>query len=116
MLVQVMLELDGDRVGGATHSDALDAEFPRRAADHFVVDVLLVLPLALVFHYWNTTGTTATPSASFRGLDLVIKTLLPKKRKDLAHIHAFLAEVRLESLSDLFRVSEFMAGGDLRSL
>ncbi|KAE8966164.1 hypothetical protein PF011_g28037 [Phytophthora fragariae] len=88
----VMLELDGDRVGGATHSDALDAEFPRRAADHFVVDVLLVLPLALVFHYWNTTGTTATPSASFRGLDLVIKTLLPKKRKDLAHIHAFLAE------------------------
>ncbi|KAE9065023.1 hypothetical protein PF007_g28985 [Phytophthora fragariae] len=92
MLVQVMLELDGDRVGGATHSDALDAEFPRRAADHFVVDVLLVLPLALVFHYWNTTGTTATPSASFRGLDLVIKTLLPKKRKDLAHIHAFLAE------------------------
>ncbi|KAE8884466.1 hypothetical protein PF003_g31433 [Phytophthora fragariae] len=91
-VTKVMLELDGDRVGGATHSDALDAEFPRRAADHFVVDVLLVLPLALVFHYWNTTGTTATPSASFRGLDLVIKTLLPKKRKDLAHIHAFLAE------------------------
>ncbi|KAE9068108.1 hypothetical protein PF010_g27195, partial [Phytophthora fragariae] len=43
-------------------------------------------------------SSAATPSASFRGLDLVIKTLLPKKRKDLAHIHAFLAEVRLESL------------------
>ncbi|KAE9076535.1 hypothetical protein PF010_g23860 [Phytophthora fragariae] len=69
----------------------------------------------------------------YRDQDVAIKTLLPEKRKDLAHIQAFLAEVRLmatmehphivqfvgvawESLSDLFCVSEFMAGGDLRSL
>ncbi|KAG6620317.1 TKL protein kinase [Phytophthora cinnamomi] len=69
----------------------------------------------------------------YREHDVAIKTLLPEKRKDLAHIQAFLSEVRLmatmehphivqfigvawESLSDLFCVTEFMAGGDLRSL
>ncbi|KAG7376518.1 hypothetical protein PHYPSEUDO_013225 [Phytophthora pseudosyringae] len=69
----------------------------------------------------------------YREQDVAIKTLLPEKRKDLAHIQAFLSEVRLmatmehphivqfmgvawESLSDLFCVTEFMAGGDLRSL
>ncbi|KAL4160951.1 hypothetical protein PRNP1_001509 [Phytophthora ramorum] len=69
----------------------------------------------------------------YRDQDVAIKTLLPEKRKDLAHIQAFLSEVRLvatmehphivqfigvawESLSDLFCVTEFMSGGDLRSL
>ncbi|KAG2966897.1 hypothetical protein PC120_g27029, partial [Phytophthora cactorum] len=69
----------------------------------------------------------------YRDQDVAIKTLLPEKRKDLVHIQAFLSEVRLmatmehphvvqfigvawESLSDLFCVTEFMAGGDLRSL
>ncbi|KAF4317102.1 hypothetical protein BBO99_00008163 [Phytophthora kernoviae] len=69
----------------------------------------------------------------YRGQDVAIKTLLPEKRKDLQYIQAFLSEVRLmatmehpyivqfigvawESLSDLYCVSEFMAGGDLRSL
>ncbi|ETP23797.1 TKL protein kinase [Phytophthora nicotianae CJ01A1] len=69
----------------------------------------------------------------YRDQDVAIKTLLPEKRKDLAHIQAFLSEVRLmatmehphivqfigvawESLSNLFCVTEFMVGGDLRSL
>ncbi|KAE9278772.1 hypothetical protein PF008_g28533 [Phytophthora fragariae] len=38
MLVQLMLELDGNRVGGATHPDTLDAEFPRRAAVRLLPD------------------------------------------------------------------------------
>ncbi|POM77700.1 TKL protein kinase, partial [Phytophthora palmivora] len=69
----------------------------------------------------------------YRDQDVAVKTLLPEKRKDLTHIQAFLSEVRLmatmehphivqfigvawESLSDLFCVTEFMTGGDLRSL
>lgn len=69
----------------------------------------------------------------YRGQDVDIKMLLPSKRKDLVQIQAFLSEIRLmatmehpyivhlvgvtwESLSDLCCVSEFMAGGDLRSL
>lgn len=69
----------------------------------------------------------------FRGRDVAIKTLLPEKRKDMAQIRMFLSEVKLmatmehpnivrfigvawESLSELYCVSEFMSGGDLRSL
>ncbi|OWZ02180.1 TKL protein kinase [Phytophthora megakarya] len=69
----------------------------------------------------------------YRDQDVAIKTLLPEKRKDMAHIQAFLSEVKLmatmehpnivqfvgvawESLSDLYCVTEFMAGGDLRTL
>ncbi|KAG4245182.1 hypothetical protein PC116_g6995 [Phytophthora cactorum] len=69
----------------------------------------------------------------FRYQDVAIKTLLPEKRKDMAHIQLFLSEVKLmatmehpnivkfigvawESLSELYCVSEFMSGGDLRSL
>lgn len=70
---------------------------------------------------------------SYRGQVVAIKTLLPATRKDMAHIEAFLAEIKLmatlehesivkfvgvawESLSELYAVSEFMDGGDLRSL
>ncbi|GMF18785.1 unnamed protein product [Phytophthora lilii] len=69
----------------------------------------------------------------YRDQDVAVKTLLAEKRKDMTHIQAFLSEVRLmatmehphivqfigvawESLSDLFCVTEFMAGGDLRTL
>uniref|UniRef100_H3HAH9 Protein kinase domain-containing protein n=2 Tax=Phytophthora ramorum TaxID=164328 RepID=H3HAH9_PHYRM len=69
----------------------------------------------------------------YRDQDVAIKTLLPEKRKDLAHIQAFLSEVRImatmehpqvvqfigvawESLSEVYCVTEFMGGGDLRTL
>ncbi|GMF35366.1 unnamed protein product [Phytophthora fragariaefolia] len=69
----------------------------------------------------------------YRDQDVAIKTLIPEKRKDIAHIKAFFSEVRImatmehpnivpfigvawESLSDLLCVTEFMPGGDLRSL
>ncbi|EGZ20099.1 hypothetical protein PHYSODRAFT_543580 [Phytophthora sojae] len=69
----------------------------------------------------------------YRDQDVAVKTLLPDKRKDLVQIQAFLSEIRLmatmehpcivqfvgvawESLGDLCCVTEFMAGGDLRSL
>ncbi|GMF17003.1 unnamed protein product [Phytophthora fragariaefolia] len=69
----------------------------------------------------------------YRGQDVAIKMLVPEKRKDMAHIQALLSEVRLmatmehphivpfvgvawESLSDLCCVSEYMPGGDLRTL
>ncbi|ETI40345.1 TKL protein kinase [Phytophthora nicotianae P1569] len=69
----------------------------------------------------------------FRDQTVAIKTLLPEKRKDMGHIRVFLSEVKLmatmehpnivrfigvawESLSELYCVSEFMSGGDLRSL
>ncbi|GMF11547.1 unnamed protein product [Phytophthora lilii] len=69
----------------------------------------------------------------YRHQDVAIKMLLQEKRKDLVQIQAFLTEIRLmatmehpfivqfigiawESLSDLYCVTEFMEGGDLRSL
>ncbi|KAE9254529.1 hypothetical protein PF004_g999 [Phytophthora fragariae] len=69
----------------------------------------------------------------YRDQDVAVKMLLPEKRKDMVHIQAFLSEVRIvatmehpnivpfigvawESLSDLFCVTEFMTGGDLRTL
>ncbi|CAI5716319.1 unnamed protein product [Hyaloperonospora brassicae] len=64
---------------------------------------------------------------------VAIKRLLPDARKDVAQIHALLAEVKLhaalehervvqcigvayDALADLCAVSEFMPGGDLRAL
>jgi serine/threonine protein kinase len=69
----------------------------------------------------------------YRDQDVAIKMLVPEKRKDMALIEAFLSEVRLmatmehpnvvpfigvawESLSDLYCVTVFMAGGDLCTL
>ncbi|RLN58103.1 hypothetical protein BBP00_00007169 [Phytophthora kernoviae] len=69
----------------------------------------------------------------YRDQTVAIKTLLPSTRKVMSHIEAFLAEIKLmatmehpqivrfvgvawESLSELYAVSEFMEGGDLRSL
>ncbi|KAG6579939.1 TKL protein kinase [Phytophthora cinnamomi] len=69
----------------------------------------------------------------YRGQNVAIKVLVPEKRKDMVHIQAFLSEVRLmatmehpnivlfigvawESLSDMCCVTEFMKGGDLRTL
>ncbi|KAG7376520.1 hypothetical protein PHYPSEUDO_013227 [Phytophthora pseudosyringae] len=69
----------------------------------------------------------------YRDQIVAVKTLLPSTRKDMNHIAAFLAEIKLmatmehpqivqfigvawESLSELYAVSEFMEGGDLRSL
>lgn len=70
---------------------------------------------------------------TYREQVVAIKKLLPETRKDLAHIENFLTEIKLqamldhphivallgvawESLSELYAVSEFMAGGDLRAL
>ncbi|KAG6620329.1 TKL protein kinase [Phytophthora cinnamomi] len=69
----------------------------------------------------------------YRDQTVAVKTLLPSTRKDMNHIEAFLSEIKLmatmehpqivqfigvawESLSELYAVSEFMEGGDLRSL
>ncbi|KAG2797326.1 hypothetical protein PC116_g25935 [Phytophthora cactorum] len=69
----------------------------------------------------------------YRDQNVAVKTLLPSTRKDMNHIEAFLAEIKLmatmehpqivqfigvawESLSELYAVSEFMEGGDLRTL
>ncbi|GLE05406.1 hypothetical protein PINS_up014419 [Pythium insidiosum] len=69
----------------------------------------------------------------YQGRPVAIKRLLPEKRKNPAQIQAFLAEVKFmstmeherivqfigvawDSLSDLCVLSEFMEGGDLRSV
>ncbi|KAE8972510.1 hypothetical protein PR003_g29161 [Phytophthora rubi] len=69
----------------------------------------------------------------YREQNVAVKTLLPSTRKDMNHIEAFLSEIKLmatmehpqivqfigvawESLSELYAVSEFMEGGDLRTL
>lgn len=69
----------------------------------------------------------------YKGQVVAIKKLLPATRKDLKHIEAFFAEVKLmialehtrivtfigvawDSLSDVCVLSEFMDGGDLRTL
>ncbi|GLE05407.1 hypothetical protein PINS_up014420 [Pythium insidiosum] len=69
----------------------------------------------------------------YKGQDVAIKSLLPERRRDIKQIENFLDEVKLiagleherivrfigvawESLSDLCAVTEFMAGGDLRSM
>ncbi|KAJ0395429.1 hypothetical protein ATCC90586_005049 [Pythium insidiosum] len=69
----------------------------------------------------------------YKGQDVAIKSLLPERRRDMKQIENFLDEVKLiagleherivsfigvawESLSDLCAVTEFMAGGDLRSM
>ncbi|ETI53996.1 TKL protein kinase [Phytophthora nicotianae CJ01A1] len=69
----------------------------------------------------------------YRDQNVAVKTLLPSTRKDMNHIEAFLAEIKLmatmehpqivqfigvawESLSELYAISEFMEGGDLRTL
>lgn len=69
----------------------------------------------------------------YKGQTVAIKKLLPATRKDLKHIEGFFAEVKLmialehtrivqfigvawDSLSDVCVLSEFMDGGDLRTL
>ncbi|ETO65899.1 TKL protein kinase [Phytophthora nicotianae P1976] len=70
---------------------------------------------------------------TYRDEQVVIKRLLPEKRKKLNEVNAFLAEIKMmasvehprivrligvawDSLTDLCAVSEFMDGGDLHSL
>lgn len=69
----------------------------------------------------------------YRGQAVAIKVLLPERRTDLDQLNAFLAEIKMmatidhkrivqfvgvawDSPSDVSAVSEFMEGGDLRSL
>lgn len=69
----------------------------------------------------------------FRDQKVAVKRLLPETRKNMVHIEGFLSEIRLlaamehphivqfvgvawDSLSDLMCLTEFMGGGDLRSL
>ncbi|KAF1315033.1 Tkl protein kinase, partial [Globisporangium splendens] len=69
----------------------------------------------------------------YRDQTVAVKKLLPETRKELSYIENFLREIKLaatfehpqivaflgvawESLSDLVAISEFMEGGDLRSL
>ncbi|RLN85781.1 hypothetical protein BBJ28_00017335 [Nothophytophthora sp. Chile5] len=70
---------------------------------------------------------------SFNGQQVAVKVLLPETRNVIKHVNDFLAEVKLmaaldhprivqfvgvawDSLSDLCVLSEYMAGGDLRTL
>lgn len=72
-------------------------------------------------------------SGMFNDEPVAIKMLLPEMRKSISHLNAFLAEVKLmaslnherivqfvgvawDSLTDLCVLSEFMEGGDLRTL
>jgi serine/threonine-protein kinase TNNI3K len=69
----------------------------------------------------------------FRDQEVAVKKLLPDTKKNMKHITDFLSEIRLlaamehphivhfvgvawDALSDLMCLTEFMAGGDLRSL
>ncbi|KAG2778474.1 hypothetical protein PC116_g6921 [Phytophthora cactorum] len=72
-------------------------------------------------------------SGMFNDEPVAVKMLLPEMRKSISHLNAFLAEVKLmatlnherivqfvgvawDSLTDLCVLSEFMEGGDLRTL
>lgn len=81
----------------------------------------------------NRGGYGEVYRGSYHGEVVAIKMLLPETRKDVRQINAFLTEVKMmaamehervvrfigvawDSLSDLCAVSEFMEGGDLRTL
>jgi len=81
----------------------------------------------------NSGGYGEVYRGTYHGETVAIKMLLPATRRDIRQINAFLAEVKMmaameherivrfigvawDSLSDLCAVSEYMEGGDLRTL
>jgi serine/threonine-protein kinase TNNI3K len=81
----------------------------------------------------NRGGYGEVYRGTYHGETVAIKMLLPATRRDIRQINAFLAEVKMmaameherivrfigvawDSLSDLCAVSEYMEGGDLRTL
>ncbi|RLN97082.1 hypothetical protein BBJ28_00003316 [Nothophytophthora sp. Chile5] len=101
--------------------------------DEAITTARIPLDKVIVKHRISRGGYGEVFFGYFKHQKVAVKTLLPETRRSVEHVNAFLAEVKMmaamdhprivqfvgvawDSVADLCVVSEYMEGGDLRSL
>ncbi|RLN72080.1 hypothetical protein BBJ28_00022391 [Nothophytophthora sp. Chile5] len=117
----------------STHTTLEAQSSDRSWDDDVIVAARIPRDKVIIQHLLSRGAFGEVYKGTYNGQDVAIKMLLPDTKRSIPHVNAFLAEVKLmavmdhpriakyvgvawDSLTDLCSVTEFMAGGDLKTL